>query len=559
MGQKKLPIGIDNFEKIQKEDFYYIDKTILIKKLLENWSEVSLFTRPRRFGKTLNMDMLKSFFELGTDPQLFEDLAISREEELCERYMGKFPVIFLTLKGVDGLDFDTAYQMLCRLIRSEISRFICRYEGSPLREELEAVGRIVDSGQMGGVMDSLRLLSEVFEKHLKKKTVILIDEYDVPLDKAYQHGYYDRMVSLIRGLFGQALKSNEYLKFAVLTGCLRISRESIFTGLNNMEVLSITDERFAEYFGFTDAEVRQLLSDYDLDGQYEAAKEWYDGYYFGKSHVYCPWDVINYVKQLYLTTDTKPHAYWINSSGNDLVKRFVQLADRTTQKEIERLIAGEAVEKAVRTDLTYNELDKSIDNLWSVLFTTGYLTRQPGGGEGKYRLVIPNREVREVFILQIQEWFKELVTAGDESVKEFCCGLLEGDAEKIQNHITRILGKTISILDTKARDGQKENFYHGLLLGLLRSRADWAVLSNAESGDGFCDIMIEPDDPDMGILIEVKYAADVAALDRKCAEALEQISDRRYKEKLLQEGRTKILACGIAFNRKRCKVRLACL
>lgn len=559
MKQKKLPIGIDNFEELWKEGFYYIDKTMLIEELLTNWSKVSLYTRPRRFGKTLNMSMLKSFFELGTEPRLFEGLAISREEGLCERYMGKFPVIFLSLKGVDGPDFDIAYQMLCRLIRAEISRLICRYEGGPLRQELEAVGRMVDGGQMGGVMDSLRLLSEVFEKHLKKKTVILIDEYDVPLDKAYQHGYYDRMVSLIRGLFGQALKSNEYLQFAVLTGCLRISRESIFTGLNNMEVLSIMDERFAEYFGFTDAEVRQLLRDYDLDGQYEAAKEWYDGYYFGKSHVYCPWDVINYAKQLYLTTDTEPHAYWINSSGNDLVKRFVQLADKTTQKEIEKLIAGEAVEKAVRTDLTYNELDKSIDNLWSVLFTTGYLTRQPGGGEGKYRLVIPNREVREVFILQIQEWFKELVAAGDESVKELCRGFLEGDAEKIQNHMTRILGRTISILDTKARDGQKENFYHGLLLGLLRSRADWAVLSNAESGDGFCDILIEPDDPDMGIVIEVKYAADAAALDQKCAEALAQISDRRYKEKLLQEGRMKILACGIAFNRKRCRVCLTCL
>ena len=556
MKRKKLPVGIENFEEIRKEGFYYVDKTGLIRDLLNNWGKVNLFTRPRRFGKTLNMSMMKSFFEVGGDKSVFDGLAISREKALCETYMGKFPVVFLSLKGVDGLTFDLAYQALCGIVVEEFSRLRFLAASDKLAADEKQYFKKILNGKYeeADIIGSLKKLSCLLEKHYGQKVVLLIDEYDVPLDKAFQHGYYREMVALIRGLFGQALKTNDFLQFAVLTGCLRVSKESIFTGLNNFKVLSIADARFDEHFGFTDAEVRQILDNYDLQEHFAETKEWYDGYRFGKVDVYCPWDVINHVDRLVGEPDARPQAYWINTSGNDLVRRFVDKADKTTQSEIERLINGEAIEKAVRLELTYNEIDDSIDNLWSVLYTTGYLTQAGETEDGKYKLVIPNREVREVFILQIQEWFKKTFIRDDKPMQAFCQAFQTGDAEAIQKHLNLILSKMISVMDTKARDEQKENFYHGLLLGLLRSDPSWLILSNAESGDGFSDILIEPEDPDAGIVIEVKYSPTLAGMERACEAALEQIRSKRYDERLRSEGRERITAFGIAFCKKRCRV-----
>ena len=555
MERKMLPTGIESFEKLRRGNFYYVDKTGLIRDLLKNWGEVNLFTRPRRFGKTLNMSMLKCFFEIGVDKTLFDGLAISKETALCEECMGKFPVVFISLKDVDGLTFKEAYGKLHEIIQKEIRRLYFLTESSKLSEmDKQAFNKLASTDEEVEIQKSLALLTELLYKHYGQKTVLLIDEYDVPLDKAFQHGYYKEMVSLIRGLFSPALKTNDFLQFAVLTGCLRVSKESIFTGLNNFKVLSITDSRFDEHFGFTDAEVKKLLEDYNLLDHYKEAKEWYDGYRFGNVDVYCPWDVINYVDLLHNDPHAEPQAFWINSSGNDLVKRFVDKADKTTQGEIERLIAGEAIEKAVRLELTYDEIDNSIDNVWSVLFTTGYLTQTGEVERGVYKLVIPNREVREVFILQIQEWFKKTVVQDEKPMQAFCRAFLSGNAEEIQKRLTIILGKMISILDTKARDEQKENFYHGLLLGLLRSDPTWSILSNAESGDGFSDILIEPEDPDAGIVIEVKYSPTLSGMESACEAAIEQIKSKRYDEHLRNEGRENITAFGIAFCKKRCRV-----
>lgn len=533
-----------------------MDKTGLIRDLLDNWGKVNLFTRPRRFGKTLNMSMLKSFFEIGTDKTLFDGLAISRETDLCDMYMGKFPVVFLSLKGVDGLTFEDAYGMLRRLLISEVRRFGCLADSERISEnDKTAFMRILREQEgMDDVQDSLRILSELLYKHYGRKAILLIDEYDVPLDKAFQHGYYREMVALIRSLFSQALKTNDFLQFAVLTGCLRVSKESIFTGLNNFDVNSIVDIRHDEHFGFTEQEVLELLQAYGLEQAAATMKEWYDGYRFGNADVYCPWDVINYAKKLQADPQAEPQAFWINTSGNDLVKRFVDSADKTTQNEIERLITGETIEKMVRLELTYDEIDNSIDNLWSVLFTTGYLTQTEKAKEGVYKLAIPNREVREVFILQIQEWFKETIVQDGKPMQKFCQAFLEGDADEIAKQLTMILGRMISVLDTKARNNQKENFYHGLLLGLLRSEPTWLILSNAESGEGFSDILIEPEDPDAGIVIEVKYATNIAGLNAECKKAMEQIKVRHYDEKLRNDGRENIFGYGIAFYKKRCKV-----
>ena len=556
MQGKKLPVGIEDFKELREENFYYIDKTGLIRDLLNSWGKVNLFTRPRRFGKTLNMSMLKNFLEIGADKALFDGLAIAEERELCETYMGKFPVVFLSLKSVEGLTFEDAYEMLRRILRAEMLRMSFLEESDRISEkEKYSFRRFLDEQDTReDVQDSLKMLSGLLYGYYGRKVILLIDEYDVPLDKAFQHGYYREMTALIRSLFSQALKTNDALYFAVLTGCLRVSKESIFTGLNNFKVLSVADARYDEHFGFTDAEVKQLLQDYCLEGHLKETKEWYDGYRFGQIDVYCPWDVINHVDRLRGEPDAEPQAYWINTSSNDLVKRFVDRADKTTQNEIERLIAGEAIEKTVRLELTYDEIDNSIDNLWSVLFTTGYLTQAGKPENGIYKLIIPNREVREVYIHQIQEWFRETFVQDEKPMQEFCQAFLEGNAEEIQKRLTVILGRMISVMDTKARDDQKENFYHGLLLGLLRSESKWLILSNAESGDGFSDILIEPEDPDVGIVIEVKYASSIAELDKACNKAVSQIRSRRYDEKLRNDGREDILAYGIAFQKKRCKV-----
>ena len=554
MNNMKLPVGIDQFDKLIKSGFYYVDKTRLIEQLLQNWGEVNLFTRPRRFGKTLNMSMLKSFFEIGTDKTLFDQLYIAANKELCEEYMGQYPVIFLSLKGVDGLNFEEAKSMLKITIRTEAQRHYELKKSEKVSEENRKLFNDILSGKDERIEDSLRMLSQILFEHYGKKSIILIDEYDVPLDKAFQHGYYKEMVSLLRGLFGQALKTNEFLQFAVLTGCLRVSKESIFTGLNNFKVLSIADVRFDEQFGFTDEEVRKLLKDYDLEDYFSEAKEWYDGYHFGNADIYCPWDVINYVEHLRYDPEAEPEAFWINSSGNDLVKRFVAKADQTTKDEIEQLIAGDVIEKTIRQDLTYDEIDQSIDNLWSVLFTTGYLTQTGRAERGIYKLMIPNKEVREVFIDQIQQWFDQTVVNDEDRMSSFYQFFAQGKAKDVQDQLTSILAETISILDTKARNEEKENFYHGMMLGLLRNHRNWIVKSNVESGEGFVDILIKPEDPDEGILIELKYSKTFDGLEKACERAMEQVKNRRYDEALREEGRCHILAYGIAFCKKRCKV-----
>lgn len=563
----KLPVGIDDFRKLRESHFYYVDKTRLIEQLLLNWSEVTLFTRPRRFGKTLNMSMLKSFFDIGTDKALFDGLYISGNKELCDEYMGKYPVIFLSLKGVEGLTYEEAFEAFVRIMGKEVNRVSFLADSDKLtqieREQYKGL-TIMKNGRLAfdkeKLVSSLQLLSQLLYKHYGKKAVILIDEYDVPLDKAFQNGYYNEMILLIRGLFRQALKTNEFLQFAVLTGCLRISKESIFTGLNNFKVMSITDSRFDEQFGFTDEEVRKLLSDYGMDSHFDEVKEWYDGYHFGRADVYCPWDVINHADHLRDDSDAKPQTYWINSSGNSLVRRLINRADSSTKDEIERLIAGEAIEKVIRLDLTYDEIENSIDNIWSVLFTTGYFTKI---GEVKladsesyaYKLVIPNKEVREVFVLQIQEWFKAVVANDNDTMKLLSKAILDKDETVLARQLNIVMGRMISILDTKAPDDMKENFYHGLLLGLLRgSNPDWLIKSNRESGDGFSDILIKPENPDLGIVIEVKYAKEFKGLDAACDAAMAQIKQKRYDETLRDEGRCDILAYGIAFCRKRCKV-----
>lgn len=558
---KKLPVGFENFQEIRKLDFYYVDKTKLVEQLLENWSKVNLFTRPRRFGKTLNMSMLKSFFEIGTDTALFDGLYISQNEELCKEYMGKYPVIFLSLKGVDGLTFEEARSALCELIAGEMRRFKFLLNSSRLDNDEKNIYRDLISlqGEQETTLAtklkfSLKKISELLYKHYSQKTIVLIDEYDVPLDKAFQHGYYREMVALIRGLFGEALKTNDFLQFAVLTGCLRVSKESIFTGLNNFKVYSADDVRYDEEFGFTNEEVKKLLEDYNLQKHFTEVKEWYDGYRFGNADIYCPWDVINYVDDLVSEAKSQPKAYWINSSGNDLVKRFIDMADKTTKDEIEQLIVGEAVEKRIRLDLTYDEIDNSIDNLWSVLFTTGYLTKNGDVENGMYRLIIPNKEVREVFLLQIRDWFDQVVANDHASTEKINRGFLEGKTDDIQQELTMFLGETISVLDTKARNEEKEIFYHGILIGILKNYSGWAVKSNRESGDGYADILLKPKNPDVGIVIELKYAHSMNELDKACERAMEQIKNHRYDAELREDGRNDLLAYGIAFCKKRCKV-----
>ncbi len=560
-GLKKIPVGIEDFREIRTRDAYYIDKTRLIEQLIENWSKVNLFTRPRRFGKTLNMSMLKTFFEIGTDKAFFDGLYITQNKVLCEQHLGKYPVIFLSLKDVAGLTFEEAVDMLVQLIGREAKRFSFLQNSPQLsvdeQEQYKSLIAIKNGKHWmdkGLLASSLIVLSQLLCQHYGQKVIILIDEYDVPLDKAFQSGYYREMVSLIRSLFGQALKTNSFLQFAVLTGCLRVSKESIFTGLNNFKVHSVDDVRYDEEFGFTDDEVRRLLADYGLSDRFPEVKEWYDGYKFGNADIYCPWDVMNYVDDLQDNPKLLPKSYWINSSGNDLLKRFIDKADSTTRDEIEQLIAGSAVGKRVRLDLTYDEIDRSIDNIWSVLFTTGYLTQAGVSADGIYKLVIPNKEIREVFVLKIQEWFKTVVDSNQASTEKINQGFLVGNSEVIQQELTMFLTETISILDTKARDEQKENFYHGILLGILKNYSGWAVKSNRESGDGFADILVKPQNPDAGIIIEVKYAHSFKDLEYACESALKQAHDRRYDEIFREDGRSQILVYGIAFYKKRCRV-----
>lgn len=538
-----------------------MDKTKLIEQLFNSHGKVNLFTRPRRFGKTLNMSMLKCFLEIGAKPSLFDGLYISENKQLCSSFMGKYPVIFITLKNVDGLSFEEAKYRIIDIIGSEASRFSFLLDSDRISASEKEMYKAIVSISEGAfkmndqvLLRSLKTLSELLYKHYGQKTIILIDEYDVPLDKAFQYGYYKEMVAFIRGLLGDVLKTNNALEFAVLTGCLRVSKESIFTGLNNFKILSITDTRFDEQFGFTDEEVRDIFSYYNVKDKLKETKEWYDGYRFGNVDVYCPWDVINYVDRIKDDPGARPEAYWINTSGNNLVKRFVDKASKTTRNEIEQLIAGEIIEKQIRLDLTYDEIDNSIDNLWSVLFTTGYLTQKGLNGDGAYKLMIPNKEIREVFKLQIQEWFKKSIFSNTEQLQFFWKAFEEGNTEGMEKYLNRVLSNSVSVFDTKARNEEKESSYHNLLVGILTGNADWLIKSNIEAGEGFADIVVETDDPDSGIIVELKYTKEFEGMEQACQKAIAQIKNRRYYEYLLNDDRRNILFYGIAFCKKRCKV-----
>ena len=560
-GKRKLPMGIENFREMRTGEFYYIDKTGLIKTLLENPGKVNLFTRPRRFGKTLNMSMLKYFFEIGNDSTIFDGLEIAGEKELCEKYMGKFPVISITLKGATGQNFEEARVMLRRIIGKEALRFQFLMQSDRLTETdrdqyraliaMDTTGAFTMSNEL--LKDSLLTLSQLLQRHYGQNVVMLIDEYDVPLDKAYQSGYYDSMVELVKVLFGNAFKTNDSLEFAVLTGCLRISKESIFTGLNNFKVYTVKDVRYKEYFGFTDAEVRQMLEYYGFSDQYGAVREWYDGYRFGSLGIYCPWDVVNYCADLRDGSVTEPQNYWVNTSSNSIIRKFIDMADAATKDEIERLIGGGSIRKKIRQELTYRDLDSGIDNLWSILFTTGYLTQDGYHDNGMTGLVIPNREVRWIFEEQIQDWFKAETRKDLQMLENFCRAFEKNDTDAIEKGFTAYLRKTISVRDTSVRKDMKENFYHGVLLGLFAGMKGWKVKSNAESGDGYSDISVEVEDKDIGIVIELKYAEN-AAFDNGCKEALKQVYDNNYEEALLDDGMTTIYRYGIACYKKRCKV-----
>lgn len=557
--KNKLPIGIENFEEIRTEGFYYVDKTGLISELLHNWSKVNLFTRPRRFGKSLNMSMMKCFFDLNGNKKIFNGLKIANEADLCDEYMGKFPVISVSLKAIHAGSYAKAYDMAVQVINSEARRLQYLLDSDRLtKNDKETFSELLRNDMNEAVLCcSLKNMSELLQKHHNRKVIVLIDEYDVPLSKAFEHGYYDQMILLIRNMFEQVLKTNDSLQFAVLTGCMRISKESIFTGLNNLRVLSISDVWFDEYFGFTDREVKELLEYYDLSYNYELIKEWYDGYQFGNVDVYCPWDVINYCDLLRVDKDAQPRNYWANTSSNDAVRKFIQNADQgTTKREIEKLVAGEVIAKEIHQELTYKDMYNSVDNLWSVLFTTGYLT-QRGKSEGDcFCLSIPNMEIRKIFTTQIMEFFKETVKKDGDTANNFCEALKNGDAAGVERQLAAYLKKTISIRDTFVRKPMKENFYHGILLGILSFKDNWGTFSNKESGDGYSDILVEIDEEETGIIIEVKYPDD-GNLELGCKEALRQIEKNRYEEALRDEGIEKILKYGIACYKKNCRVILA--
>ena len=554
--KRKLPIGIENFEQIIKDDFYYVDKTGLISELLRNWGMVNLFTRPRRFGKSLNMSMLEHFFSVEGDKSIFDGLKISKDKKLCEEYMGKHPVISISLKGINAASYEAAFELTVKTIKGAVQKAGFLKMSDKLGEDEKKEYRaILDENMSEATLFwSLKNLSELLEKHYETKVILLIDEYDVPLAKAFENGYYDKMVFLIRNLLEQTLKTNNSLKFAVMTGCMRISKESIFTGLNNLKVLSITDERFDEYFGFTDEDVKEMLRYYDREDHYEEMRNWYDGYRFGSTDVYCPWDVLNHCDKIKENAAAFPENYWVHTSSNEAVKKIIQMSGNiTTKREIELLLAGEEIVKEIRQELTYQEMYQSVENIWSLLFMTGYLTQRQRLDASHYKLAIPNLEVRDIFKTQIMEYFKEGVAKDGDTLKQLCDALKGGDAEKVERLFEGYLKKTISIRDTFVEKSLKENFYHGILLGILGVKEDWGVFSNRETGDGYSDIMIETEDSEMGIIIEIKYAGDGNLLNA-CEKALKQVEETKYEETLLENGVEKILKYGIACYMKHCKV-----
>ena len=557
--KKRLPVGVENFEQIINDNYYYVDKTGLISELLRNGGMVNLFTRPRRFGKTLNMSMLEHFFSIEGEKSIFDGLEISKDTKLCEAYMGKYPVISISLKGINAATYEDAFDFAVQIMQRTAEDFQFLSDSEYLSEHDKSIYReLLDSNMSETVFcGGLKILSKLLEKHYKVKVILLIDEYDVPLAKAFENGYYEQMIFLIRNLLEQALKTNNSLKFAVMTGCMRISKESIFTGLNNLKVLSITDERYDECFGFTDTEVREMLKYYETEGHYEEIKSWYDGYQFGEVEVYCPWDVLNHCDKIKDHANVFPENYWINTSSNDAVKKFIQMSDNlTTKREIEKLLAGEEITKEIHQELIYPEMYQSLENVWSLLFMTGYLTQRGRIDAKRYKLAIPNLEIRNIFETQIMEYFKESVTKDGDVLSRFCDALKNGEETKVEEIFEKYLKKTISIRDTFVRKATKENFYHGILLGILGVKEEWYVSSNQEAGEGYSDILIETENSETVILIEVKYAND-GNLDQACERALQQIEDRKYDEELRENGVDKILKYGISCYMKRCKVKLA--
>ena len=557
--RKRLPVGLENFEQIINDNYYYVDKTGLISELIRNGGMVNLFTRPRRFGKTLNMSMLEHFFSIERDQSIFEGLKISKDTKLCEEYMGKYPVISISLKGINAATYEDAFDFAVRIMK-KVARNVQFLLGSDALsdyDKLEYKELLNNNMSEAAFCGGLKILSELLEKHYGTKVVLLIDEYDVPLAKAFENGYYNQMIFLIRSLLEQALKTNNSLKFAVMTGCMRISKESIFTGLNNLKVLSITDERYDEYFGFTDMEVKNMLEYYGIEEHYEDVKSWYDGYQFGSVEVYCPWDVLNYCDKLKDHTDSFPENYWINTSSNDAIRKFIQMSDNfKTKREIEKLLAGGEITKEIHQELTYPEMYQSLENVWSLLFMTGYLTQRGRVDAKRYKLAIPNLEIRDIFQTQIMEYFKERVKKDGDTLSRFCNALKSGEETKVEEIFESYLKKTISIRDTFVKKASKENFYHGILLGILGVKEEWYVSSNQESGEGYSDILVETENSETVILIEVKYAND-GNLDQACERALQQIEEKKYDEELRENGVDKILKYGIACYMKRCKVKLA--
>ena len=551
MENRKLPVGIENFEQLRREDFYYVDKTGLIRDLLNNWGSVNLFTRPRRFGKTLNMSMLKHFFEIGADRTLFDGLAISKETALCEKYMGKYPVVFVSLKGVDGLTFDLAYQALSGIVAEEFSRLRFLIESDKLAaDEKQYLEKMLNGKyEEADIRGSLKKLSTLLEKHYGQKVILLIDEYDVPLDKAFQHGYYKEMIDLIRAMFGAALKTNDSLFFAVLTGCLRVSKESIFTGLNNLKVHSISDVKYDEYFGFTDQEVGEMLAYYGLENYHDETREWYDGYRFGGQDVYCPWDVINFCDDLRSDPQAEPKSYWLNTSGNDMVRSLIdKTKSGTTRMEVEELIAGNTITKQLNEQLTHNEINSSVNNIWSLLYMTGYLTAAQRPSGGRYTLRIPNHEVRQIFKSQVLEWFNDKAIAEADQLTDLYAAFEKGDTETITSYLNKQLIATVSYYDAQ------ESFYHGFLLALLNTCASWQVSSNVETGTGRSDIIVEREDGVLGFVVEVKDVKDRNKLEAACDVAMRQIEEKDYTAVLRRYGVEEIWTYGIAFCEKRCKV-----
>ena len=558
--KKKLPIGMEFFSDIRTKGFYYVDKTAFIRDLLASWGSVNLFTRPRRFGKSLNMDMLKTFFEVGTEPALFDGLEIATDTALCEQYMGKYPVISISLKDVSGSSYESALKRMSSAIRKEARRHQYLLDSDRLRDvDKETLKELYSLYLEEEVQqESLYLLSEMLHKHYGKKVIIFIDEYDVPLDKAYQRNYYSQMVNHIRVMFSEALKTNVNLEFAVITGCLRIAKESIFTGLNNFKVRTISDVDFAEYFGFTDIEVREILHYYGIEETYNKMKEWYDGYQFGHAEIYCPWDVLNQCDKFRCSITAPMEAHWENSSSNGIVQDIIENSNATVKDEIEALISGQCVEKTLIPELTYTDFESKDFEvrqtyLWSVLFSTGYLTEAGVAKEGTHKLVIPNREVRGIFEKKIRSWFRVRVTSDTGRWECLCSAVKNGEADKVQAILNEYMEDSISIRDTCIKKEMKENFYHGILLGLFQAQGGWIVKSNSESGVGYVDIEISVPIEKTGCIIEVKYAEN-GSYDATCKKAMKQIEKMGYTERLKQSGIKCIHKYGIACYRKNCKV-----